>query len=545
MSLFGQVPSKAEIAPASAVEPMRINQPPRERHIPFQREGGTRISAQEKAAALGLEMPKSMPEPTGVKGAFLRRATAIEESRLSRKRGEQTWGETFLQAGGQAAAFGVDVLFEGVKNILKFGYDEAGLLVPEFIKDPVKKTVSKLGHEFMSNPITQKGLVALVEGVESWERFEGQHPRFARNIIAGFNVAQVGLVAKGAKPAAELVKKAGQKVTKEAIKKVPFLKKIPGFKPVPKAPKAVPPVTPAIPEKKIISVFGEVEPKNQVIKRITTQAKVLKKAQVDKDIDKIAQEIFQPSPDRASKDPRIIEGIRRTARVIKKADTFDELANQLKVTTKEVGKELDDIIAPVKDKAIDMNKLVAPIEKKLQFLSADAQTKHIADQMFEVWEKELINIKNLGGTLNAAQAQVRKMRLNNLLNKFFKKVPGQLTDLEVAKVQALNEIRRGYMDAVADIVPQIAAKNELYGALVATTPLAKRSALRAGNVLTPRGLRSFIEYIPGIKALRSITQGRIPVDSALLSRAATVEEELSALTKALEKLTKAAAVAPK
>lgn len=415
---------------------------------------------------------------------------AVEEGRLEE-------GPTISDVAKGAVKSIIPVLGESGRaigeTIIGGIFDTIQALTPKPVEEFVSDTAKDAFESVAKTAIGKQGLQALASGVESYGEFKEENPNIAAQIEGVFGITEAFIVPVVGKKVAGV---AAEKARETGIKSL------------------------------------------ESVEEFIKQRGEIKQAVVDREIDKIGQEIFQPSPAIATRDPRLLEGIKETARVITKAKNFDELTNQLKNTKSNLGKEIGSIIEPKKDVKINLNTLTDPIEQKLRLLSDDAQTAEIAEEMTKIWEKELINLKALGNELTVEQAQARKVRLNDLLSKFFKKPESEMTDLEISKLQGLNEIRRGYMQSIAQQVPEVAAKNELFGDLSVTIPLSQRAAIKSGNVLTARGLSGFIQTLPGIRFIRSIVAGRVPVDEALLSRARSIEEELGKLTKTLEKLQK-------
>lgn len=124
--------------------------------------------------------------------------------------GNQSYPETVAQFAGQGAAFGSDLLIEGLKSTAR----GVSNITPDFIEEPIKRGV-KSGLDYASNTsvgrATSKGADY---AIQKYGDFAEKFPRAARNVEAATNIGlsvapSIGVGGKSAASATEsLAKKA-------------------------------------------------------------------------------------------------------------------------------------------------------------------------------------------------------------------------------------------------------------------------------------------------------------------------------------------------
>ena len=144
---------------------------------------GTEVAPTEKESKKRL---------VGVRQDITRRAeklaTGIEAG--------QTLPETVLQTAGQAVGLGADIAFRGL-----------GAVTPRFIKEPLARGVEAIA-----------GIAPVRRLTREIGEFAEAHPRLARNIEAGFEVAGVIPVGRGASIAGKAAFREAEQIAKQATK---------------------------------------------------------------------------------------------------------------------------------------------------------------------------------------------------------------------------------------------------------------------------------------------------------------------------------------
>jgi len=133
-----------------------------------------------------------------------KRGATFSEGAERESLGQQTRGETVLQAVGQGSGLVFDFGGELLSSAIK--------LIPDFIKDPLKEK----GKEILDTPIGQAGINAISKGVGVYEEWKSGNPRAAANLESAVNI---GLLLPGAK-GGQVAGEAGLKATGKVAGKV-------------------------------------------------------------------------------------------------------------------------------------------------------------------------------------------------------------------------------------------------------------------------------------------------------------------------------------
>ena len=154
---------------------------------------------------------------TGIKEDLTRRGKNIKEltkTGVTAKEGEeQTGAETGFQIAGQ--------LVGGVEDIV--GRTIIGA-IKAFVPAKAEEKISEAGKKLLETELGIKAMSALSNGFESYQSWKQENPRFAANLEASLNIADlawdiatVGTVTSVKKVAKESVEEASQKIGKIAL----------------------------------------------------------------------------------------------------------------------------------------------------------------------------------------------------------------------------------------------------------------------------------------------------------------------------------------
>jgi hypothetical protein len=155
------------------------------------RQQGYEMQGYSAPAAAQNTPPQKDAFFSGVKKAATARAENVRQAVYGG--GSQSVFEDALQVFGEGAGLGIDVITEGLKAITPDS-------VEGFIKTGAKDTFNAFGGA--NNPLVKKGLEALQQGMDAYEKWKTRNPRTARNLEATVNIAAFATEAKGLKEVA-------------------------------------------------------------------------------------------------------------------------------------------------------------------------------------------------------------------------------------------------------------------------------------------------------------------------------------------------------
>lgn len=168
-----------------------------------------------------LDTPQSTSFSGRIKQDYANRLRKGENIAEEYVAGKQSYPETAAQFAGQGAAFGSDVLTEGLKSIGK-GISN---VTPDFIEEPIKQG-AKYGLDYVSSsPVGRATAKGANYAVQKYGDFAEEYPRAARNVEAATNIGlsvapSVRVGGKSAASAVESVAKKGVGATGAVINKV-------------------------------------------------------------------------------------------------------------------------------------------------------------------------------------------------------------------------------------------------------------------------------------------------------------------------------------
>lgn len=145
-----------------------------------------------------------------VKGDYTSRIKKGENIADAYVAGGQSYPETLAQFGGQGAAFGSDVLLQGLKS---FGNGVSNI-TPGFIQEPIKKGLASGLDYIMDTPVGRTATQGVDYALQKYGDFAQEFPRAARNVDAATNIGlsitpSIRVGGKSAASAAESMAKKG------------------------------------------------------------------------------------------------------------------------------------------------------------------------------------------------------------------------------------------------------------------------------------------------------------------------------------------------
>lgn len=216
---------------------------------------------------------------------------------------------------------------------------------------------------------------------------------------------------------------------------------------------------------------------------------------MDREAKKAATELLQPG--RKATAGRIAEfskpaesatdAIRATDKQFK---TFDELANYFDEEATKAHEEVLKVVRRGKKNFKDS--YLKRLKTTIDDLRSDPQFSESADIYEDVFNREVEWIKKQG-KITPAILQKRKQELGKRVGKLYEQGQGKdLLPEQQARVQAIDDIRGGAQDVIAEQYPAVAGLNQKSSGLIDSAYLARIQRERANNAISDPKFRDLL-----------------------------------------------------
>jgi predicted ABC-type ATPase len=233
-------------------------------------------------------------------------------------------------------------------------------------------------------------------------------------------------------------------------------------------------------------------------------------------------------------------GVKEASKIIKKAESFEEVSKQLTNVADESISKVNAKISRNADLPTNTDEILDPLRRRVAELERDPGKANIAKRYRSILDAEEARIDKLGGTQNLGEAQAKKIGLNDDLSTFFsrKKDP---TDLEIADTQGRNLLREGYMKQIEAVAGKdVGEMNRVFAGLSDAKAWLNAVDARFARDITPTLLQRIATKVPIVKGLLKGSP-----DTVIGTRSANLLDILPQRTKDIQNLRKEATILKK
>lgn len=110
-----------------------------------------------------------------------------------------------------------DLIGETVATGFGKATDFGAVLIPDFIKEPIKQELSNGFNYVASTPAAQEALLWAKDGIEAWQGYKERNPQSAKTIESIVDIAAFYTPAKNRSPIADMIERSAQRARKPFV----------------------------------------------------------------------------------------------------------------------------------------------------------------------------------------------------------------------------------------------------------------------------------------------------------------------------------------